>query len=208
MRSSVIAFCLVCVASITSAANPAVSNVRESSRSFLGENYVHGWRFIANTPITVTHLGVFDDFGNGLQGDYPVALYRDSDQSLIAFGNVASQTANPLIGLFRYVDTTDVTLVPGSSYSVCLFARRFFHHDSADVATSENVVTPAITLQGRAYKGGVSDMVYPSMSGESFLYGPNFLFVPEPSTSTLAILAIPLVVHRTRRISSHVRRLS
>jgi hypothetical protein len=73
----------------------------------------HGWEFVANGPITVTQLGLFDYNNDGFQFDRPIGLFRVSDAALLTSGTIHAGTVDMLLAGFRYVDTPDVTLVPG-----------------------------------------------------------------------------------------------
>jgi hypothetical protein len=64
---------------------------------------------------TVQSLGFFDSGNDGLVGSYQVGLW-DSSQTLLASGTVTP--SSPLVGDFRWVNVSAVTLSANSTYVV------------------------------------------------------------------------------------------
>lgn len=76
----------------------------------------HGWEFVANSPITVTQLGLFDYNNDGFDIDREIGLFRLRDAALLASGTTHAGAVDTLLGGFRYIDTPDVTLARGTSH--------------------------------------------------------------------------------------------
>ncbi len=78
-------------------------------------SYCLGYAFQATTNTTVTQLGFYDDFQNGLFQGHDVGLYN-SGGSLIASTTVIN--SDPLVGFFRYHSIAPVSLTAGQTYVV------------------------------------------------------------------------------------------
>src|SRR6185295_76270 len=92
-----------------SAVTPAVAGTIAVS-SFSGgglvgaaTDQVWGWIFTANSPVSVTALGVFDTDSNGLAVSHAVGIFRQSDQSLLASATVPEGLGGFLNSGFRFV---------------------------------------------------------------------------------------------------------
>ena len=48
----------------------------------------HGWEFVANSPITVSRLGLFDYNNDGFAIDRPIGLFRLGDAALLTSGTI------------------------------------------------------------------------------------------------------------------------
>lgn len=150
-----------------------------------------GFKFQANQNISVTRLGFYDDQKNGLAERHDVGIF-DSSGVLLGSTTVASGTAAPLVGWFRYAALgSAIDLLAGNDYYV------------AAATGSENytwnptgfTVDPAITFIADAYTASVT-LVAPTggTSGDNGYFGPNFDFeptsVPEPGSLALVGLAL------------------
>ena len=164
-----------------------------------------GWRFGLNSAINVTSLGVYDQNADGLSMAHGVAIFRLSDNALMASAQVGSGKAGTLdTGNFRYTSLDDsVALVAGEIYTIVMQefgsvygidpqyfnAKQVFTADAvqylgADVALGSGLDVP---------EGG-----FTHVPGGSFI-GPNFQFdtdssrVPEPGTFALVLAALAVL---------------
>ncbi len=149
-------------------------------------NSNHGWEFVANGPITVTQLGLFDYGNDGFQFDRPIGLFRVSDSALLTTGTIHAGAVDTLLAGFRYVDTPDVTLVTGQSYVVSFFNATMttdrLYTEFEPPATM--TVDPAITYVQGAWGWPAATFAMPVLDPDALRIGPNFQF-------TLGTVAIP-----------------
>jgi hypothetical protein len=174
----------------------------------------HGWEFVANGPITVTQLGLFDYNNGGFQFDRPIGLFRVSDSALLASGTIHAGTVDMLLAGFRYVDTLDVTLVTGQSYVVSFFnaieTNDRFYTEFYPPATM--TIDPAITYVQGGWGWPVATFAMPNvLDPDTLRIGPNFLFttgtvaIPAPGALLLGGLGVTLLGCRRRRLLGKVR---
>jgi hypothetical protein len=183
---------------------PAIDFV-SGTTSYPATDTIHGWEFVVNSTIAVTHLGLFDSGDNGLALRHPIGLFRLNDSRLLTSGNMDAGTIDPIQGDFRYIDTPDVTLAPGVSYVISFYTG----HDDADLdvirATSLSV-NPVITITNSRWDNGSLRIPSHILTNGDVRYGPSFLFqVPEPnSTATVAVAAtyVGLLLRRRMRHES------
>ena len=95
-------------------AHAAIGLTGWSGSGFSGVDNNAGFEFSTTSSINITNLGFFDLSGNGLAASHEVAIWRVSDQSLMVSGTVASGTAAPLDGEYRYVAVTPTVLAAGN----------------------------------------------------------------------------------------------
>jgi len=160
-----------------------------------------GWTFFPTTAITITHLGLFDDYSDGFDVAHPIGLFRLNDGAELASSVVSAGLADPLVDEFRYVDVPDVTLVSGVEYVLAYYTNdpagisRDYQafplglgvgHDSA-IALGYSRVQPG----GAPGLGIPNTQIYPG----AYFVGPNALFtvVPIPGAvwmfgSTLGVM--------------------
>jgi hypothetical protein len=179
----------------------------------------NGWQFVASRSITLTHLGLWDDGGNGFTDEHPIGLFRRDDEALLVSGTIPSQNGAQLIEGFRYIDVADVALLPNVSYVIAFYSPQYFPHDSqtsADrviIQTEKEVFHPFITFDSPYSASGDGELTIPRNRPTVFSpyrdnFGPNFLFVvPEPQSIALATLAA-LLFRRLRLAPSTSHHLS
>jgi hypothetical protein len=181
-------------------AMPVVTSTAGGARTFPGEDTAHGWTFLANSSITVTELGLYDESGNGLDQSHEIGLFRLSDGALLTSGTLSTGKTNPLVGEFRYVDTPDVTLSAGNTYAMAYYTASYTWMDSDEVANSANV-DPVISLLDGRWQGDTGGLVLPTNTGE-VNFGPNFMYavpVPEPETYVMLLAGLGLMGFVGRR---------
>ena len=142
---------------------------------------VHGWQFTANRAITITHLGVYDVDDDGfLDDEHPVALWRESDQELLAGGTLSMGVGDILVDHFRYVDVEDVTLEPERDYVVGYYTtgplfRRVFDDMASDIVALEVSSTIDIVQSRFVWPAGDA-ITFPNSTASNDRFGPNFMF--------------------------------
>lgn len=192
MRTLIAFSLLACVASFAEA-TPALSIIsgEPGGRTLLDST--HGWQFRANASIVVTHLGLFDYNDDGLGNDYPIGIFDLDTAILLTSGVVHAGIADSLIERFRYVDTPDIRLTIGEEYVIAWYTPTtpplvLDRHFTTD---GEFPTSPAITRTAHSlFKGTTGGLTLPVFSdGDDHRVGPNFLFVPEPSTLVLVMMA-------------------
>jgi hypothetical protein len=170
-------------------AGPAIS-VSNVTDTFLGNPpFTLGWQFRVNSDISVTALGFFDNFGNGLANSYQVGIW-DSAGNLIASATVDSGTTDTLMNEFRYKDISGVTLTAGQTYTIgALFLTGndsvIFPGDATGFSSDSSITF----LQSRYASGSTLSNPTTFFSTSPGFFGPNFLLepanVPEPTTFAL-----------------------
>lgn len=169
-----------------------------------------GFKFSVNFPLTVTELGVYDDFGDGLIGSHEVGLFK-SDGSLLASTTV--QTTDPLSGLFRF--SSIAPLVLGSGDYVLVAVAGYNPGNPVDKYTHDpyNITfDPNITFLGNRVLGNTGNSLLflsdanTEVSTDPFLqygwFGPNMnavaaVPVPEPMT-ILTLTGMGIVIARIK----------
>ena len=141
---------------------------------------VQGWEFVALANIIVTDVGWLDHEDNGLTTAHEVGIFNDAGD-LLTSGTVPSGTKSPLQNEFRYVAVDPTLLSAGSTYVIGGTTEAFQDEFRASAA---NVSYDAIDLTAARAEFGATSLVFPTSSFTSKapgVFGPNFLFVPEPA---------------------------
>jgi hypothetical protein len=158
-----------------------------------------GYDFTADANLQVTALGVFDDFGDGLDVAYEVGIWNSST-ALLDSVVVPAGTSATLIGDFRYQDlSTAIALTSGASYRIGVLVPAT--QELVNGVTS--VVTSSITINTPNLFTRSATLSYPSTvsAGRMYMTG-NMLLVPEPSAVWLVgsgILALACAARRRNR---------
>ncbi len=150
---------------------------------FPSSGTTHGWQFSVNTPIEVTHLGLYDRLQNGFAIDHPIGLW-DERGTLLAEDMLSAGASNPLIDNFRYVDITDanggggVILSPGTTYTIGFFSATFNQSDGMVIFDGFHTINPVVDYAGFSVAGFTDGLEMPVVPCPFGLHrwGPNFQF--------------------------------
>jgi len=177
-----------------------------------------GWEFVANRPITVTHLGLYDapnsggSEGDGFFLEHPIGLWRQGG-SLLASVTLPSGTGadTELLDGFRYLDVPDVSLAQGERYIVGFYTGPYTWPAPADemwvwLQYFTWSADPAIEYVSGLWGAGTG-LALPStpttVANGLYRFGPNFQFtdtvVPVPGAALLGILGLSCAGWRLRR---------
>ncbi|MEZ5565379.1 MAG: hypothetical protein R3F24_07610 [Gammaproteobacteria bacterium] len=166
-----------------------------------------GWTFFPTTAITITHLGLFDDYSDGFDIAHPIGLFRLDDGAELASGVVSAGLVDPLVDEFRYVDVPDVTLVSGVEYVLS-----YYTNDPEGISYDYQAFPlglgvghdPAIALGYSRVQSGAPGLGIPSIQTfqGAYFVGPNALFtvVPIPGAVWMFASALATIgIARRRR---------
>ena len=143
-----------------------------------------GFVFVAKANITVTELGYYDDGGDGLEIDHPVALFDATGTTRLAEVTVRAGTVDTLRGKFRYRSITPVNLTAGTTYVLAGY------HDSASTSdvfvygtqlegfTTDSRITIASSSSRYLYYTGGTPLPFPTQSIGYIIYAGPSLFIP------------------------------
>jgi hypothetical protein len=144
-----------------------------------------GFNFTANSPITVTKLGLFDSGQNGLFERHAVGLWNNSG-ILLASASVAQGTTDPLINQFRYASIAPIALAPGTYQVGALYLTGvdalIFPGNAINFQTH-----PSITFLNSAFASGATlNRPVGSVGTDPAYFGPNLAFAVVPTPSAVA----------------------
>ena len=165
---------------------------------------VVGFRFSVNQDIIVTDLGVWNDLNNpfstsGIDSSHQIGIW-DSGQTLLTSNAVDG--SGTVVDDWTYMPTSNVTLVTGQTYTIG--ALYWAGDNDTYVSSASNVTSHADVnwLNSVFPSGGDLGFAFPtedSSSSSGGRFGPNFLFVPVPAPSTMALLGLGGFVATRRR---------
>ncbi|MEJ2669697.1 MAG: DUF4082 domain-containing protein [Gammaproteobacteria bacterium] len=166
-----------------------ISNISAFNPPF---SAVVGWEFVANSDITVTSLGMWDEFEDGFNNDAPEVGLWTLNGDLLASTIVTSN--DELIDGFRYSDISDVKLTGDTHYVVAGVFREVVANTNPnsfafDADISNVYPTDVMWLDSR---GANSDtLIFPTdFNNFDGFFGANFRFVDEPTTCLLIITGL------------------
>jgi hypothetical protein len=164
----------VVIAEIT----PALDLERNSSSYAVGGNRTAGWEFSVSEDLAVGSLGVFDLDDDGLYLSHEVGIWNSGE--LVLSATVPAGTETLLIDQFRYVEIDPFWLTLGETYvigAISLGDQCVGNNSSARITT-----IPSVTYERTLISPTDSGFYLPTIEGEYYLFGPNFLVIPEPMT--------------------------
>jgi hypothetical protein len=166
-------------------------------------NETVGWQFTLSNTVDVTALGVFHyTFDGPNQGQAHQIGIWDLSQNLLAQATIpagapVNQVPSTGQGFWDFVDLpSQVVLAPGT-YRIGAYYPNFV--DGNDGGSIPIHVAPGVT-----YVGGVTNCCtnfsFPNSLAGTGQFGPNFQFVPEPSSVALFFLGgLAIAASRKRR---------
>ena len=135
---------------------PAATFPAQEGTTAVGEAAT-GWVFTPTVDIQVTHLGYFDDSGDGLRHDHPAGIFDMATKKLLVKSIVRRQS--PLEASYRFVKIAPVTLKAGREYAVVAYAMPPF---DPEVNWPEGLVwAPEIEVGDNVYTE-TSKLAYPT----------------------------------------------
>jgi len=168
--------------------------------SSVGSDHTIGWSFTLLNPITVTHLGIWDDFGNGTVQVHDVGIWLATGTNPIVQATVTAGSS--VLGAdgtnyWRWAAlATPVTLLPGQYviggyYDSDLPRDRFLRGIAGSPLTA--VFGPGVVF-GQSLRTPGSTLLKPNVydpDSDQGRFGPNFLYTPVPEP---ALLQLPFLV--------------
>jgi len=174
---------------------PALELERNSSGYAVGGNRTAGWEFTVADDFAVGSLGIFDLDDDGLYLSHEVGIWNSGE--LVLSATVPAGTETLLIDQFRYVEIDPFWLTLGETYvigAISLGDQCVGNNSSARITT-----IPSVTYERTLISPTDSGFSLPTIEGEYYLFGPNFLVVPEPMTVFLFALGGILIVRKRCR---------
>jgi len=174
---------------------PALDLERNSSGYAVGGNRTAGWEFTVTEDLGVAGLGIFDLFDDGLYLSHEIGIWHTGE--LVLSATVPAGTETLLIDQFRYIETDPFWLTEGETYvigAISLGDQCVGNNGSARITT-----IPSITYERTLISPTDSGFSLPTIEGEYYLFGPNFLVIPEPMTLMFFGLGGLLLVRKRSR---------
>jgi len=178
-------------------------------RDIIGANQsaTIGWSFqVGAQDLQLTALGAFDDAGDGLEDAHPVGIWT-SGGVLLKQVTVPSGTGGTLVGSYRYLSVSPVTLTAGQTYMLGEYFAPVVDRcgtacgDASGVFGSQTFAPGVTFVQSRQNRAiiGPGSLAFPNLDAEiaQSFFGPNFLMTtadpissPEPASWGLAAVGV------------------
>jgi hypothetical protein len=153
--------------------------------------------------IQITHLGVWDDNGNGLSSSHTITLYDLANPASPLVQIDTAPGTGTLIGGYRYFDIAPVTLADGTLFSVVVYypgTNVDSNGNSGPTPPSLGEPTPLFNgeLDGHDFVSSVgvgrygSGLAFPATldTGPSARYhAGSFAYTPNPEPGTIVLLS-------------------
>ena len=166
------------------------------------------WQFTVNETIEITHIGLYDNDGDGFEGLHPMGLW-DDEGSLVWSDTIQVGTFHPLIDKFRYIDLDPptangkggrITVTPGHEYTVGFYSAGFFFTDSMLTRFGEEpLIHDVVNYPGHGVADFTPGLGLPVTALADHAFGANFMFEVVPAPSSLALLGLGFVTMRRRK---------
>lgn len=143
-----------------------------------------GWEFSLDASVTVTALGVYQAFGDGLHSGHVVGIFRDSDQALMGYESILAGTSGYLEDGYQFQNLDTPFDLPPGSYTVAETITSILDPNSDTFYSLVTGLTtdPHVTFltSARTYSAGFN---YPTALGgfNDGYFGPNFIFTVDPA---------------------------
>lgn len=167
-----------------------------------------GFQFRVKSDITVTSLGMFDYLGDGFVTLHSIGIWTLAGGAPIATATVPAGAAESLVGQFRYVSVSGISLSAGTEY---IIGASDLYGTANDIYAG-SVPVPAFTTSSeiayQGYRGAGEEpgLVFPTVHFDALspaTFGANFQFETIPEPSIWALLGLGLVLFGSvRRYSS------
>ena len=158
---------------------------------------ISGFDFTPTVDLTITSLGFYDQGGDGLISDHPVAIFETETQASLASTTVTNDS--PLgIANFRFQDIMPLQLFAGTTYTVASFTAGPVFDPEALNPTGGIRFGDGFEFE-RLRQDFTDGLQFPAQSGEDgaiqvLFLGPNFRYslatAPEPHVAMLGVVIV------------------
>jgi hypothetical protein len=177
--------------------------------SFAGDYQTLGWEFTLSENKTMTALGVWDEFGDGLAEDHLVGIWQVSGGAPLAVTTVTN-SSSPFAstensGRWLFQDLPSPLILTPGRYVIGANYDGDVGDDPVRIFTDSLSLAPGFFFnQNRFTTNPMTGLDFPDSGGSARgFFGPNLMLgeaVPEPSSILLSLAALGLTgIQRTFR---------